>query len=104
VAQRAKSRFWWRWLQGACVGVQAFGLFTTLSPAGARAFFGRLLLGDASAIGGFPTAAARYIDLLHAVLGAVLFGWGVALFLLVRGLHSSHPDAVRRIVMLSITG
>lgn len=97
-----RSGFWLRWLQAACVAVQAFGLFMVLSSAGTKALFGWLLLGDSAAIDRFPASAADYIGLLHAVLGAVLFGWGVALFLIVRWLHPHHPEAVRRIVVLSI--
>jgi hypothetical protein len=97
-----RSRFWFRWLQAACIAVQAFGAFMVVSPDAARAFFGTLLLGDPSAIGSSRAYVAAYIDLLHVVLGAVLVGWGVALFLVVRFFYRAQPVIVCRIVAISI--
>ncbi|MBC8998621.1 hypothetical protein IAI51_18985 [Pseudomonas sp. N40(2020)] len=97
-----KSEFWFRWLQIACVAVQAFGAFMILSQAGTRAFFGALLMRDTSAISRFQEPAVNYIDLLHVVLGAVLVGWGVALFLMVRYFYKLQPLLVSRVVTVSI--
>ena len=97
-----KFAFWFRWLQAACIAVQAFGVFMVVWQPGTRAFFGTLLLGSSSAIGAFQQPALSYVDLLHVVLGAVLLGWGTALLLLVRALCRSHPLVVFRVVAVSI--
>lgn len=53
-------------------------------------------------MGGFQDAAMAYVDLLHAVLGAVLLGWATALLLLVRALYWSQPSVVVRLVGVSL--
>ena len=97
-----KSSFWWRWLQAACLVVQGFGAFMVLSPSGTNGLFGFLVLGDAGAIGQFHERAVDYVGLLHAILGSVLVGWGVALFLVVRQFYMQHPEPVSRLVFLSL--
>ena len=97
-----KSKFWWRWLQATCLVVQAFGAFMVLSPSGTNGLFGFLVLGDAGAISQFNERAVDYVGLLHAILGSVLVGWGVALLLVVRQFHMRHPEQVCRLVLLSL--
>ncbi|MCE2969163.1 MAG: hypothetical protein LW847_02850 [Burkholderiales bacterium] len=97
-----KSKFWCRWLQAACLAVQAFGAFMVLSPTGTNGLFGFLVLGDAGAIGQFGERAVDYVGLLHAILGSVLVGWGVALLLVVRQFYMRDPQQVSRLVMLSL--
>jgi len=97
-----KSKFWWRWLQATCLVVQAFGAFMVLSPSGTNGLFGFLVLGDAGAISQFNERAVDYVGLLHAILGSVLVGWGVALILVVRQFHMRHPEQVCRLVLLSL--
>lgn len=97
-----KSEFWFRWLQVACVIVQAFGAFMVVWPGGINAFFGLLVLGDSSVMGRFQPPAATYVGLLHAVLGAVLVGWGVALLLVIRFFYKLRPVLVCRLVAISL--
>jgi hypothetical protein len=78
-------RFWQRWLVVATSAVAVFGLALAVVPAFARVVFGLLIFGSASGIDALGAAAAPYIGLLHGVLGAVMFGWAIALLLIVLG-------------------
>ena len=78
--------FWYRWLHVAIVVVMAFGIAMVLAPDPIRAFFGMLIYASPDAIQTrFGPAANAYIVLVHAVLGAVMFGWGVLMLLVLRG-------------------
>lgn len=71
--------FWWRWLVTANVGVILFGLAQVLLPNLVRQGFSLMVFGSASYIDSFPLDAIRYITLTHAVMGAVMIGWGVSM-------------------------
>lgn len=62
-----------------------FGLFMVFAPALTRRGFGLIIYASAEYVESFGADAVTYISLAHAVLGAVMFGWGVVLFMLVRG-------------------
>jgi hypothetical protein len=76
---------WLAWLRIATVFTIAFGLFLVVAPALSRQGFSLMVYSSADRIGGFGSAAADYIELAHAVMGAVMVGWGVALLLVLRG-------------------
>lgn len=97
------SPFWVNWLLAVSVGVALFGLFLVLAPDLTRRGFSILLYGNAAHITAFGAESARYIALAHAVLGAVLFGWGTALVLVVKGLLASGSVLGWRIVALSVS-
>jgi len=80
-----RKGFWLTWLRVATLGVIAFGLFLVVAPALSRQGFSLMVYSSADRIGGFGSAAADYIELVHAVMGAVMVGWGVALLLVLRG-------------------
>ena len=71
--------FWWRWLIAADMGVILFGVMLVLFPALARQGFSLMVFSDPAAIDGFPQQAVKYITLSHAVMGAVMIGWGVSM-------------------------
>ena len=78
--------FWYRWLLVAIVGVMLFGLSMLVAPGLIRQFFSLLLYATPGAIEmRFSADANAYIQLVHAILGAVLFGWGLAMLLILRG-------------------
>ncbi|RZU02138.1 hypothetical protein [Rivibacter subsaxonicus] len=79
------SLFWIRWLQLASIGVMLFGLAMVLAPLLTQQGFSLLIYGSSGRIAGFGAEAAAYIALVHAVLGAVMFGWGALMLLVVRG-------------------
>lgn len=78
-------RLWFSWLRLATVGVIAFGLFLVVSPALARQGFSLMIYSSSGRIAGFGDEAADYVGLAHAVMGAVMVGWGTALLLVLRG-------------------
>lgn len=82
------SAFWTRWLLLACLGVVAFGLALVVAPALARQGFSLLVYADPRHIGGLGPEAVRYVALAHAVIGAVMTGWGLALAIVVARLVS----------------
>jgi len=73
-------------LTAASLGVAVFGLVLLLAPALTIRAFSLMLYGDAGRLQAMGNEAARYMSLAHAVLGAVMFGWGCMLVALVRSL------------------
>lgn len=61
----------------------AFSVTLVLAPDLTRRFFSLLIYASPEKINAFGTEAVAYISLLHAVLGAVMIGWGMALLLTV---------------------
>lgn len=100
---RSKSlSFWSSWLLVVTIGVMLFGLALVFAPGLARAGFSWLIYADADRMASFGAEAVAYISLVHAVLGAVMFGWGVALFLVVLGLFARGAREGWRIVAVSV--
>jgi multisubunit Na+/H+ antiporter MnhC subunit len=77
--------FWWRWLVVVTLGVMAFGLSMVLAPDLIRKAFGLLVFSSSAGLDAFGGPANEYIMMVHAVLGAVMFGWGVALLFVLFG-------------------
>jgi hypothetical protein len=77
-----------RWLLATVLGVMIFGLALAIAPGLARQGFSWLIYADAERLSGFGTDAVAYIALMHAVLGCTMFGWGIALLGVVRGLFA----------------
>ena len=86
-SSRPASR-WVAWLSLASAGVMLFGLVLVAAPAMARRGFSLLVYADPAHISSFGAEAADYIGLAHSVLGGVLFGWALALLLVVRRLFA----------------
>lgn len=100
--QRPSSPFWTQWLVAVTLGVMIFGLLLVLAPGFARAGFSLLVYGDAAQLDAFGPKAVHYIGLVHAVLGAVMFGWGLALLLVVRRLFVRGAQEGWQIVAVSV--
>jgi hypothetical protein len=79
------ERFWRRWLTAASIVVILFGLSMVLAPGPLKKFFAILLYSSPGALDAFTAPAVSYIALAHAVLGSVMFGWGIALLLILFG-------------------
>ena len=77
--------FWWRWLIVVTFGVLLFGIGMVVAPAFTRHLFGLLLFSSSESLSTFGAPAVAYITLIHGVLGAVMFGWGVALLFVLLG-------------------
>lgn len=78
------SAFWVTWLSLVSVGVALFGAILVIAPVLARIGFSWLVYSDPKHIDNFNPQVIDYISLAHAVLGAVMFGWGVLLAFVVR--------------------
>lgn len=65
-----------------------FGLALIVAPVVAQRGFLLLIYAEPAHISSFGAEAVRYIGLAHAVLGGVMFGWGLALLLIVRRLFA----------------
>lgn len=79
------NKLWINWLTLATVALVAFGLLLVIAPALARDGFSLLVYSSGDRISEFGPDAVAYIELAHAVMGGVMVGWGVALFLVLRG-------------------
>lgn len=101
-APNTPSAFWVRWLVVVTLGVMVFGILLVVAPGLAREGFSLLVYGDGQQIATFGSMAAQYIGLVHAVLGAVMFGWGLALLLVVRGLFARGAREGWQIVTVSV--
>jgi hypothetical protein len=84
-AVNGPARFWWRWLSVVTAGVSLLGLGMVVAPSLTQQAFGLLLFSSARSIPAFGEPAVSYLALVHGVLGAVMFGWGVALLCVVLG-------------------
>lgn len=74
-----KFLFWWRWLVVVTLGVLLFGLSLVLLPRPTQQLFNWLFFSSPQGNPAFSEAAVAYITFVCAVLGAVMFGWAVAL-------------------------
>ncbi len=79
------SLFWWRWLIAATVFVLAFSAAMVLMPGPVQRIFSLLFYYSPEGINAFGAPAVALAMLLQGVLGAVMFGWGVALLLVLLG-------------------
>ncbi|MEI8304876.1 MAG: hypothetical protein WCG13_16450 [Burkholderiales bacterium] len=77
--------FWYRWLQAVTAGTILFGLAMALLPEPTRHGFSLLVYGEASALAAFGPGVQPYLMLAHGVMGSVMVGWGLALWLTLRG-------------------
>jgi hypothetical protein len=94
--------FWWRWLLVVTAGVVLFGALLLLAPGLTRQLFSLLLYGAQGRLDTFPAEALAYVTLTHGVLGAVMFGWGLALLMLLSGPFRRRSDEAWRMLVVSL--
>lgn len=94
--------FWTHWLLAVCIGVMIFGFTLVIAPELTRQAFSLLVYFSQDRINSFGPEAARYISLVHAVLGGVMFGWGMALTVVTRTLFAAGNVVGRNIIVLSV--
>jgi hypothetical protein len=80
-----RIRLWQLWIAAASIAVGFFGLALAVIPALGTWLFGWLLFGSPSALTALGSTADAYLRLAHGVLGAVMFGWAIALLMLALG-------------------
>lgn len=71
--------FFYCWLVSVTVGLVLFGIGMVVTPGLTRRAFSLLAYRTATRIDSFGESAAAYAGLTHAVIGSVMFGWGIAL-------------------------
>lgn len=79
------TRFWRNWLVAAATGVMLFGAVLVVAPELTRRLFSLVAFSSAARLSALGEPAVGYISLAHAVLGAVMFGWGAALLFILLG-------------------
>ena len=79
------SLFWWRWLVAVTVAVLVMSASMVVIPEPLRRIFSLLYYSSPERIDTFGASAVAYATLLQGVLGAVMFGWGMALLLVLLG-------------------
>lgn len=67
-----------------------------------RRGFALLLYGDAGRLERFGADAIAYVSLVHAVLGSVMLGWAVALFLVAAGPFRNARPHARAIIATAV--
>lgn len=80
-----RFQFWWRWLIAVTATMQGLGLGMVLLPGPTQQVFNLLMFGSIQGNPTYGEASLPYIMLVYAVLGATLFGWGIALLLILWG-------------------
>jgi hypothetical protein len=93
---------WVNWLFVVSAGVALFGFALVVAPSAARQGFSLLVYAEPERISAFDEQAVRYISLVHAVLGAVMFAWGTVLVVIVRTLIAHGSRIGWQIVTFSL--
>lgn len=93
--------FWMNWMWLATALLCLFGLSMMLLPGLIEWAFSWMLYADGGQLGRMSSEpVAEYIRLMHGVLGAVMFGWGVMIALVLRGpLRAGVPGSADWILM-----
>ena len=97
------GRFWLSWLRVATILLIAFGLILVVAHGLAMQGFSLLVYSSSGRISEFGAEAADYIALAHAVLGAVMVGWGTALLLVLHGPRKRNVREGALIFAISLT-
>ncbi len=100
---RTIGTFWVIWLSIASLGIVVFGLLLVLAPTLATQGFSLLLYAQPAHIEGFGKEAVEYIQLTHAVLGAVMSGWGLMLLAFVRSMFARDVPGAWFIIAASMS-
>ena len=96
------KRLWNNWLLFVAAAVIALGAFLVLAPSFARQGFSLLVYPSSQRIDSFDHEQARYISLAHAVIGAVMVGWGTTLLVVTRTLFASGAKLGWNLIAISV--
>jgi hypothetical protein len=80
-----------------------FGISMILMPGLIRDLFSLLIYSSSQHITTFGEPAVAYITLVHGILGAVMFGWGVALLFVLCGAFRRGEREGWRTLAISLT-
>jgi hypothetical protein len=73
------------------VGLAAFGTALVLLPGPTTRLFSWIAYGSTDRVAGFGPEAAAYVQLVHAILGAITAGWALTLLGVVTWLWNGDP-------------
>jgi len=96
------SLLWTRWLLIVSAAVAGFGFTLVAAPSLSSQGFSLLVYADAGRISSFGAESEKYISLAHAVLGSVMFGWGILLIGVVHTLFARGDVVGWRMVTFSV--
>ena len=96
------ASLWVAWLSIVSVGIMLFGLVLVVAPTVAQQGFSLLIYAEPEHISDFEAEAVAYIGLAHAVLGGIMFGWGLALLLIVRRLFACGSKLGWQLISFSV--
>lgn len=74
-----------RWMLLVAIGTATFGLVFVLFPGLTSAGFNLMIYGTTAPPADFSAEAQRYNNLVYAVLGAVMAGWGALMAMILAG-------------------
>ena len=89
---------WFGCLRALSLGMVAFGALVLLVRPVSLGAFGLMVYGDPGFPAGFSSEAKDYIQLAHAVMGAVMVGWFLTLRWVVAAAEHGTPGAWRAAV------
>ncbi|TAF06639.1 MAG: hypothetical protein EAZ77_11865 [Nostocales cyanobacterium] len=78
-------RFWWYWLIITTCGLTIFSLSLVIFPDFMQSVFNAIFFSTSQAQTTFSEVANSYIKFICGLLGAVMIGWSVTLFLILAG-------------------
>ena len=93
---------WCLWIQVAALGVVAFGCMMLIAPGTTRRVFSALAFADPARIDSLGADAVAYASFVHAVLGAVMVGWGTTILLIARRVLPYRPKDAWTIIVISL--
>jgi hypothetical protein len=96
------SLFYVHWLTVVGALFVVFGLCLVLLPSFTKTVFGLILYGDVDQLHQLGAHADRYLSLIHAVLGAVLVGWGALIIGVTKTLVALGHSAGWQILLVSL--
>ena len=96
------SHFWRKWLVAVYAVFFVFGLCLVVFPAATTQLFGLILFGDSQRIAGWDGAVVSYIQLIHAVLGAVIVAWAMIMLLIAIGWKSGRDTVNTHLLFISL--
>jgi hypothetical protein len=81
-----RFNFWWKWLMGVTLYLVAFGLVLAIFPQSRimDIVFNNQIDPVFWPDGNLPEASASFQSWMYGVLGSVIAGWGISMFLVVR--------------------
>jgi hypothetical protein len=84
------------------IGVSVLSITMVIAPNISRQLFSLALYSSAKSIDSFDAPAIAYINLVHAILGALMLSWGIVLFMLAsRSFHDNSRESWR-VMMIAL--